>query len=53
MTPSLSQDQDKPRGWRHWLRSRLTYTPDPTILDEIGFRAALDEFATAEMRFGK
>lgn len=49
----LNQSQDKPRGWRHWLGSRLTYTPNPTILDEISFREALDEFAVAEMRFGK
>ncbi|KXN90070.1 Nogo-B receptor [Leucoagaricus sp. SymC.cos] len=49
----LNQTQDKPRGWRQWLGSRLTYTPNPTILDEISFRDALDEFAAAEMRFGK
>ncbi|KAJ3569774.1 hypothetical protein NP233_g4830 [Leucocoprinus birnbaumii] len=49
----LNQNQDKPRGWQHWLGSRLTYTPNPTILDETSFREALDEFAAAEMRFGK
>ncbi|EKM83917.1 hypothetical protein AGABI1DRAFT_51492 [Agaricus bisporus var. burnettii JB137-S8] len=46
-------NQDDRRAWRHWLRSRLTYTPGPTVLDEISFRTALDEFALAEMRFGK
>jgi hypothetical protein len=53
LTPSLNQSHGKPQGWRHWLGSRLTYTPNPTILDEISFRDALDEFAAAEMRFGK
>jgi len=49
----LNQNKDQPRAWRDWLQSRLTYTPSPTVLDEISFRDALDQFGAAEMRFGK
>lgn len=37
--------------WQHWLGSCVT--PSPMVLDEISFREALDEFALAEMRFGR